>query len=840
MSQIKSKQVLGLFANGTVATAIGTAAKTVTISNYNLATGDTLSLSFTNGNNAATPTLSVNSGTVYNIKINGANATSGNFTLGAGARALLYFDGSAFHALDNNTGAQGITGAQGATGPTGAQGAQGTNGAQGATGPTGAQGIAGAQGVLGAQGVGGNDGANSGRWIWGGTGAPGTTSSGQFLSSTGTMDSTTISLNNVGYSGNGYTTWLTQLQTAVNSGAVVYLQAYEIGNSSKLGLWTVSSVSTSGAGATLTYNLSLTSVASSGAWQTSTQYTFSWQSNGIKGNTGAQGATGSTGPQGAQGTTGTAGAQGATGSSVTGATGAQGSQGTAGAQGNIGLQGPQGFKGDTGPIGPQGTAGAQGATGSTGPQGAQGTTGTAGAQGAQGTAGAQGATGPTGPQGAQGTAGAQGATGPTGPQGAQGTAGAQGTIGTAGPQGAQGTAGAHGANTGVWRYQGAAVVPTTNNFSTSSATLSAITKIDLSTTALSINFSTWLAGFVANRSIISIYEVGNGSILGSYNVSSIVNNGSYFSINISSGLVASGTITTNTLYAISFVNNGATGSQGANGAQGATGPTGAQGSAGTNGSQGATGPTGPQGAQGATGPTGPTGPTGSQGSAGTNGAQGTVGTAGAQGAKGAQGANGAQGATGAQGLTGPIAGTAGQVVYKNAANVASGSAGFTYDDTTGLLSTDILRVGVGFGVQSDSTYTPFGYANVIKADMNIMVTDNFMITPVPMMWDQNGYAIGWQTSSIRYKENVQDVVLNLEDFLSRSARTYTAKGSGRADIGFIAEEWVDFDEKLIGRDKEGLISTLHYDKMTPYLYEAIKTLRNEIKELKAEIALLKQ
>ena len=51
---------------------------------------------------------------------------------------------------------------------------------------------------------------------------------------------------------------------------------------------------------------------------------------------------------------------------------------------------------------------------------------------------------------------------------------------------------------------------------------------------------------------------------------------------------------------------------------------------------------------------------------------------------GAQGTQGTQGATGAQGIQGTaatISGSANQVVYKNASNVATGSSGFTYDGT---------------------------------------------------------------------------------------------------------------------------------------------------------------
>ena len=50
--------------------------------------------------------------------------------------------------------------------------------------------------------------------------------------------------------------------------------------------------------------------------------------------------------------------------------------------------------------------------------------------------------------------------------------------------------------------------------------------------------------------------------------------------------------------------------------------------------------------------------------------------------QGAQGALGTQGTQGIQGITGPVSGDANQVVYKNASNIASGSANLTFDGTS--------------------------------------------------------------------------------------------------------------------------------------------------------------
>ena len=679
MSQIKSKQVLGLFTSGTVATAIGTAAKTVTISGYNLATGDTLSLSFTNGNNASNPTLSVNAGTAYAIKVNGAAPTAANFTIGVGARVLFYFDGTHFHALDNNTGAQGTvgtTGAQGALGPQGgggATGAQGTVGAVGAQGAKGDLGPQGAQGTVGAVGTQGDQGNNVGL---------------RYNFSTTTTDSdpgTGIFRYNNALAENTGQIYI-DLSDQGSVDFTAFIDSWDDSTSAIKGYIEIDSNSN----ADTTFAIfQLNSITSATGYRklVVTHLSGGTPSNGEAcairfyrtGNIGAQGTVGTTG---AKGDLGPQGAQGTTGTSFT----FYGEYSLSGGPTSNGVYVPNNvvtYLGSTYTCISL-TNGAQNPT----------FTGFWTLTSAKGATGTTGAKGDLGPQGAQGTVGAVGA---------QGAIGAQGTVGTKGEKGAVGAQGSAGTN---------------------------------------------------------------GSSI-----------------------------------------------------------TGAQGSAGTNGS------TGPQGLQGAAGAQGALGPQGPQGATGPTGAQGTVGTLGAQ---------GTAGATGAQGLTGPVAGAANQVVYKDSGNTVTGSNNLTFDGTR--LDTRELITGIGnFTIAPDAgNYPGYGTA-VIKAGQPIMIQDGDMQTPMPMMWDLGpGNGIGYQISSIRFKENVQDVVLNLEDFLSRTAKTYTTKGSKRPDIGFIAEEWVNFDERLIARDGDGLIMTLHYDKMTPYLYEAVKALRNEITELKAEIALLKQ
>lgn len=77
-------------------TAVGTAAKTVTVNGYTPVAGTYLGVNFSLGNSATSPTLSVNGGTAYPIKYYDRSGTLQvyNESLPAGTTLILMFDGT--------------------------------------------------------------------------------------------------------------------------------------------------------------------------------------------------------------------------------------------------------------------------------------------------------------------------------------------------------------------------------------------------------------------------------------------------------------------------------------------------------------------------------------------------------------------------------------------------------------------------------------------------------------------------------------------------------------------------------------------------------------------------
>jgi hypothetical protein len=103
------------------------------------------------------------------------------------------------------------------------------------------------------------------------------------------------------------------------------------------------------------------------------------------------------------------------------------------------------------------------------------------------------------------------------------------------------------------------------------------------------------------------------------------------------------------------------------------------------------------------------------------------------------------------------------------------------------------------------------------------------------MYDINEGGIGFQASSLRFKENVVNLDFDAAELFKLDARVFDWKDSGRNDVGFIAEEVAAFDERLAVSDGQGGFISMHYDKMTVYLFKVVKDLHAKVEELEAKL-----
>jgi len=92
-----------------------------------------------------------------------------------------------------------------------------------------------------------------------------------------------------------------------------------------------------------------------------------------------------------------------------------------------------------------------------------------------------------------------------------------------------------------------------------------------------------------------------------------------------------------------------------------------------------------------------------------------------------------------------------------------------------------------------------------------------------------------ESSSLRYKENVETIKYGLDKVLQMRGVTYNKKDNGVKEIGVIAEEIYDVLPEVVLKNEEGEIDSVSYGRITAILIEAIKEQQKQIEELKSLI-----
>ena len=535
------------------------------------------------------------------------------------------------------------------------------------------------------------------------------------------------------------------------------------------------------------------------AWDATTgKYTFQNQPiDGAKGDTGQKGATG---PQGQKG--------------QTGATGERGDDWTsdAGEPTNPGQQeGDHYLDTDTGNVynwngevwelvgsilGPQGQ---KGQTGATGPQGQKGE---AGADGVAGSTGQKGDKGATGPTGLTGDTGEGGATGPKGDKGNTGTQGDKGNTGATGPDGDS----AYGS---TWEYNSTTSSPpaaktfrvnnTSWNSSTTTIWISDDNTYGADVKPILRNLVNTSNG--VEKSVITFRVPGSPSSFASFYVTAVSEETDYFELTVS--YIDKGSWSPSNgddlFMAITPI-----GLDGADGGTGAKGDTGAQGAKGDTGAQGQKGEAGADGATGAAGLTGATGP---QGQKGDTGSDATISNAGNNRVVTSDGTVG------------------GLYAESNFTYTSQGGGVFDVAETNDIdfawgEGTSHFRVNSGphigtstrvFGIeQEDQNYLDLStstYLDTFVFDASHMLPDTANVEEVawlPMVWDNNNNAIGYQVSSRRFKRDIKPINIDHDVLFDKvHAVEYKPKDSNTDTVmvGFIAEDVEEWDPRFVIHDE---------------------------------------
>jgi hypothetical protein len=102
----------------------------------------------------------------------------------------------------------------------------------------------------------------------------------------------------------------------------------------------------------------------------------------------------------------------------------------------------------------------------------------------------------------------------------------------------------------------------------------------------------------------------------------------------------------------------------------------------------------------------------------------------------------------------------------------------------------------------------------------------------------SGTSIGFCSSSIRYKENVEDYTRGLDLITKLRPVTFDWKKTGERDLGFVAEE-VGEAEPLLNVVYKGQIEGVKYAQITTALVNAVKEQQEQIRRQQEQIEALK-
>jgi len=161
--------------------------------------------------------------------------------------------------------------------------------------------------------------------------------------------------------------------------------------------------------------------------------------------------------------------------------------------------------------------------------------------------------------------------------------------------------------------------------------------------------------------------------------------------------------------------------------------------------------------------------------------------------------------------------------------------------TTGSIN----NVTIGGNTRAAGAFTTLaanGLTTFTQAGQGTTATDAANAVNVTGGLGVNGtlYTVGLvETSSIAFKENINPISGALEAILQLTGVTYDRKDNKKHEAGLIAEHVFKHVPELVALDDKGKPYGIHYTKVSAYLIECIKTLQEEINDLKGKAVVAK-
>lgn len=165
-------------------------------------------------------------------------------------------------------------------------------------------------------------------------------------------------------------------------------------------------------------------------------------------------------------------------------------------------------------------------------------------------------------------------------------------------------------------------------------------------------------------------------------------------------------------------------------------------------------------------------------------------------------------------------GTANQAIVTNASGTLSfATVGTTITDNNSDASTNYLTF----------TTTTSGALSAAR-----VATTTRALTYQPSTGTLSS-TIFTETSSVALKENFRPIDDALDKILQLTGFVYDRKdGSIKNEVGLIAEDVNKVIPNVVGKDNQGNPSNIAYQRLTAYLIEAVKSLKQEIDKIKVK------
>jgi hypothetical protein len=172
-------------------------------------------------------------------------------------------------------------------------------------------------------------------------------------------------------------------------------------------------------------------------------------------------------------------------------------------------------------------------------------------------------------------------------------------------------------------------------------------------------------------------------------------------------------------------------------------------------------------------------------------------------------------------------------------------ANLAFVPSTGeLTATAYLGANVYGSASSGGTLTLRGTTNATKAAASVLMTDGVASTTTTSgtLVVTGGVGVSGQltattiveTSSIAFKENINPINNALGLVMQLAGVTYDRKDNKEHEAGLIAEQVYKIIPDLVSLDSNGKPHGIKYTKLTAYLLESIKSLKDELDVLKGK------